>query len=309
MFNEPDAHDSDLPIIDENKVKYEAETNLVARGLYFDSKDSYDSNNMREEMDLTDQPVVGGARKRTASDERVNEIISKLNYGGPVKQTDAAEGGAVADVLQDSPVVPNPGPGVLLGLDRAEDMYADENEENGNTQVVLSYWNDISEGFKPRKNRFIATGLTPKVSDLSTTPSSAGAPRQDPRLRGRAHGGWRQVFVSIFWAHFCNFLSFLVISARNSSQRSIFRGNRGTISKNNKNALQKREVANLHGRAPPSLTRSEVGRAPVELGHGSAAHFPVFGDSSGSPRRFFRGFKPCDLSFQHLRTFSGTSSH
>ena len=42
---------------------------------------------------------------------------------------------------------------------------------------------------------------------------------------------------------------------------------------NHKNALQKREVANLHGRAPPSLTRSGVRRAPVELGHGSTPGF------------------------------------
>ena len=59
------------------------------------------------------------------------------------------------------------------------------------------------------------------------------------------------MLVSIFGAHFCNFWSFLVISSRNSSQSLIFRGNRGTFSKNHKNALQKREVANLHGRAPP----------------------------------------------------------
>ena len=38
------------------------------------------------------------------------------------------------------------------------------------------------------------------------------------------------------------------------------------------------------GARPPSLTRSGVRRAPVELGHGSAACFQVFGDSPAVPR-------------------------
>ena len=38
------------------------------------------------------------------------------------------------------------------------------------------------------------------------------------------------------------------------------------------------------GARPPSLTRSGGRRAPVELGHGSTACFPVFGDSPAVPR-------------------------
>ena len=67
--------------------------------------------------------------------------------------------------------------------------------------------------------------------------------------------------------------SFLLEIARNSSFWNKNRKKSGYFSKNHKNALQKLEVANLHGRAPPSLTRSGVRRAPVELGHGSAAGF------------------------------------
>ena len=64
----------------------------------------------------------------------------------------------------------------MCSFSEDERIKQEKEAEAEKIQEVLSYWNDISQGFKPRKNRLIATGLTPKVSDLSTTPSSAGAP-------------------------------------------------------------------------------------------------------------------------------------
>ena len=132
-------------------------------------------------------------------------------------------------------------------------------------------------------------------------PPQAPRARQDPRLRRRgsarprrlATGGFGviSVFCKYFWR---GFWQSLVISPGNSCFWNEFRRKSGKVSKNHKNALQKREVANLHGRAPPSLTRSGVRRAPMELGHGSTPGFfsgmYAFWATFRNCRFFFPGF-------------------
>ncbi len=91
----------------------------------------------------------------------------------------------------------------------------------------------------------------PKLRGRARTPDSAGG---GPRARG----GWRQVFlatllylVSISGGHFCNFWSLFRSFSGNSSQTFNFPEKLRKNTKNHKNALHTREVANLPGRAPP----------------------------------------------------------
>ena len=100
------------------------------------------------------------------------------------------------------------------------------------------------------------------------TPDSAGG---GPRARG----GWRQVasapflyFVSVFGGDFGNLWSFLleiaVFGMNSGESPEKFPKITKMLSKNGKSPTST-------GARPPSLTRSGVRRAPVELGHSNAA--------------------------------------
>ena len=94
-------------------------------------------------------------------------------------------------------------------------------------------------------------------------------------------------FVSIFGADFGNLWSFLLeIALRgrlSGKSPESFPKIIKMLSKNGKSPTST-------GARPLSLTRSGVQRAPVELGHGSTAYFPVFGDSSGVSPQILPGF-------------------
>ena len=109
-------------------------------------------------------------------------------------------------------------------------------------------------------------------------------------------------FVSIFGGDFGNFLSFfmeIALRGKKTGKSPVsFPKIMKMLSKNGKSPTST-------GARPPSLTRSGVRRAPVELGHGSAAgffsemcFFRGFGKLSGIVNPFFRNLFPCAGAFQ-----------